>query len=669
MYLCVLMMVLSDCQGETLIAARVRIMGWRVNLRLGEENIRVELNASSNALAKHILRERCLGNATFGVTCSLKWLMHHVRVTVARHLADDDAARFAWEMDDASAVTRLLRGQSGLFPRRRRNAAARAGLFMSVRSPIVAQMMAAALRDAFPESAVRRGEILRLHAACGTAHILGCTPEFWAELLGSEAMGLLGGIHLTEGGRWTHVAKVVALASYEYACRVADDFVAPPGTLRALSAVMGTAYVFDFGSGPYVHKGCDVLVLGPPLALSHLPERWTTLHPANVLSVPMVVNDSSSMLRWTNKSGIIMTRANASFDSSRRRGERDTVCIGGVASFRVPNNDDQQAIHQTFKALGIRRSTAACADQAHGGVTLLTTIPRITMEPMATDHISETLLAIGENAYRPDVASIVVMVDQCGLGDDALCTRALRSTIAELRVTHAARLEDTQATVGALEKIVAEAFGRQPTYADMFRRADRLQGVVVLTNADIVFRDLDRLNATALAKEKLVLVLSVWVPPLGSLYRAHCPDPVVFERAHHRAHVDRLLNVCPRDGTSGSWDSFAFHAPLSRGGSDLSYETLEELQPTPVYMNQNGAEHRAGYFVRANGFSLSNACNLVGAEHWHCLGAKTHPWEPVEKHVDFELRRMKGDNELVVQVGDSGVLDGFCDTRGRVASN
>ena len=61
--------------------------------------------------------------------------------------------------------------------------------------------------------------------------------------------------------------------------------------------------------------------------------------------------------------------------------------------------------------------------------------------------------------------------------------------------------------------------------------------------------------------------------------------------------------------------------------------------------------------------------NLVGAEHWHCLGAKTHPWEPVEKHVDFELRRMKGDNELVVQVGDSGVLDGFCDTRGRVASN
>lgn len=364
-----------------------------------------------------------------------------------------------------------------------------------------------------------------------------------------------------------------------------------------------------------------------------------------------------------------MTRANASLDSSRRRGERDTVCIGGVASFHVPNNDDQHAIHQTFKALGIRRSTAACADQAHGGVTLLTTIPRITMEPMATDHISETLLAIGENAYRPDVASIVVMVDQCGLGDDALCTRALRSTIAELRVTHAARLEDTQATVGALEKIVAEAFGRQPTYADMFRRADRLQGVVVLTNADIVFRDLDRLNATALAKEKLVLVLSVWVPPLGSLYRAHCPDPVVFERAHHRAHVDRLLNVCPRDGTSGSWDSFAFHAPLSRGGSDLSYETLEELQPTPVYMNQNGAEHRAGYFVRANGFSLSNACNLVGAEHWHCLGAKTHPWEPVEKHVDFELRRMKGDNEVVVQVGDSGVLDGFCDTRGRVASN
>ena len=154
MYLCLLMMVLSDGQGETLIAARQRIMGWRMNLRLGEQNIRVELNASSNALAKHILRERCLGNATFGVTCSLKWLMHHVRVTVARHLADDDAARFAWEMDDASAVTRLLRGQSGLFPRRRRNAAARAGLFMSVRSPIVAQMMAAALRDAFPAMSV-----------------------------------------------------------------------------------------------------------------------------------------------------------------------------------------------------------------------------------------------------------------------------------------------------------------------------------------------------------------------------------------------------------------------------------------------------------------------------------------------------------------------------------
>ena len=106
MYLCLLMIVLSDCQGETLIAARERIMGWRVNLRLGEENIRVELNASSNALAKHILRERCLGNTTFGVACSLKWLMHHVRMTVARHLADDDAARFAWEMDDASAVTR-----------------------------------------------------------------------------------------------------------------------------------------------------------------------------------------------------------------------------------------------------------------------------------------------------------------------------------------------------------------------------------------------------------------------------------------------------------------------------------------------------------------------------------------------------------------------------------
>lgn len=237
-----------------------------------------------------------------------------------------------------------------------------------------------------------------------------------------------------------------------------------------------------------------------------------------------------------------------------------------------------------------------------GGVrvrlTLITTLPYVPglHDGELKPHINETLLAITENSRSSEIERIIVIVDQCP-EDVTLALRARLGT----------------------NKVSGVVWGSQPSYADLFRFADSLVGkLVVLANADVVLRRLSLLDPVAFYERRLVHVVSVRSPP-----EAFCSR----KDAHRYQIVDRCVGW-EKAGTS--WDVYIFQAPLKTP----KYELLEVLEPTPVFMNEYGAENRAGYFLAKSGYRLYNPCIHIPAEHWHC-SPRTHKRYHYHADEDF----------------------------------
>ena len=254
-----------------------------------------------------------------------------------------------------------------------------------------------------------------------------------------------------------------------------------------------------------------------------------------------------------------------------------------------------------------------------GEFTVLTSLPFIARDLTgAHPHFVETLLALGENTRMKGVVEVRVILDryqQAGSskeyhvhGLDQNATESLRSQVRQAQEMRRERL-DAAASETELKKLTAHVFGNQPTYGQMFRYASyALYGkLVILTNADVVFRNLDVFDAGALEKSRTVLLLAVRKPT--GAFAESCGD-------------DGMLRVIDRcDKLAWSFDSYIFHAPVV---ATARWDLLEEISPNPVYMNDNAAEHRTAAFLLASGYNLYQACLYNVSEHWHCLSKMHH---------------------------------------------
>lgn len=263
-----------------------------------------------------------------------------------------------------------------------------------------------------------------------------------------------------------------------------------------------------------------------------------------------------------------------------------------------------------------RRVNENCGKQEKS-MTLLTTMPNVPRRAGELDaHWVEVLLAVGENSRH--FAHVRVLVDQ---GEEESATLLLRQAVYECQRVHGDKV-DVRATPADLRKISARIFGRQPSYADIFDYANNhVGGLVTLANADVVVRNLEAVDADSLRRDKLVLVLSI-SPPTGS-YAKQCPrDDVLASRCEF---WDLAYGV--------SWDAYVFSAPLL----SLNFSFLDPPEgKSPIYMNAINAENCAGNFLVASGYTLSNPCRTIKAEHWHCMGTKTHHDDSRERKWERE---------------------------------
>jgi len=256
-------------------------------------------------------------------------------------------------------------------------------------------------------------------------------------------------------------------------------------------------------------------------------------------------------------------------------------------------------------------------------VTILTTIPGTPSwrNESKESHVYEIMLALGENSRSAEVGEIRVLLDSGPPAesddnnnnnatndavDDAAATRRLREDVAEGQSYFAAEKLDALASRDQLEKVTAHVYGRQPTYAELFRYASYAlpHRLVALTNADVVLRNLDLLDASAFTTNTSLLTFVLAVRPPTGAFASACP--------RKRFPADR----CEGWWLGGySFDGFIFHSPLV---ATARYDFLEDFLPVPVLMNEGCAENRAAQFLSASGYAVVNPCLRNIAEHWHC---------------------------------------------------
>ena len=251
-------------------------------------------------------------------------------------------------------------------------------------------------------------------------------------------------------------------------------------------------------------------------------------------------------------------------------------------------------------------------------VTLLTTIPQPLewAEEAHVEHLTEIMLALGENSRTQGIGEIRVLMDRAPLN----ATQRLRMDVTKAQKENAHML-DGVASWTELSKIQASVVGHQPTYAEIFKYAsEELPGhLVALINADIVLRNLQLLDASAFksdrdVNETLLKALVLTVRPPSGNFKRHCPDIFLTDR-------------CSSAMGNSSYDGFVFKSPLPQ---TARYDFLEVARPRPVFMNENGAENRAKQFLMASGYELFNPCLANLTEHWHC----SHKMHHQKKRVD-----------------------------------
>ena len=252
-------------------------------------------------------------------------------------------------------------------------------------------------------------------------------------------------------------------------------------------------------------------------------------------------------------------------------------------------------------------------------VTIVTTIPVTPSWSMGTSkaHLNEMLLALGENSRSMEVGEIRVLLDDGPTDKDALktvsrqvnsdgwsaavdavATSQLRTDVRKIQKMLSNKLDGASSDLD-LQKIKAHVFGRQPTYAELFRYANELSGrIVAVANADIVLRNMHLVDPEAFlhgTTSPLAMALAVR-PPTGKFGSA-CQTNV----------DDRCI--------SATYDGFLVALPLV---GTPRYDILEEFRPAPVYMNEWGAGDRAHQFLSASGYDIVNPCLANLTEHWHC---------------------------------------------------
>jgi len=266
-----------------------------------------------------------------------------------------------------------------------------------------------------------------------------------------------------------------------------------------------------------------------------------------------------------------------------------------------------------------------CTDEEEatdGLFTLLTSIPFVGCgsthrEKCANPHphFLEALLAIAENSKNAHIEEIRVLVDRFSAGGpshsrelDDNATAALREEIAENQAELAHRM-DVEATAMDLTKVTAHVFGEQPTSAQLFRYASYAlsRRVVLLTNADVVFRNLNFLDGSAFLTPDRLFVLAFAVRKPTGNFAATCQD------------LNIVIDRC--DNLAWSFDAFAFASPLV---ASARWDLLEEVSPQPVYMNDNAAEHRVNSFLLHSGYDVYQPCLYNFTEHWHCQSKMHH---------------------------------------------
>jgi len=156
-------------------------------------------------------------------------------------------------------------------------------------------------------------------------------------------------------------------------------------------------------------------------------------------------------------------------------------------------------------------------------------------------------------------------------------------------------------------KVRAHVYNEQPTYAQLLRYASYAlpQQMVLLSNADVVFRRLNILDAAAFPSGRLLALALAVRKPMGN-FAATCEDT--------RVVIDRC------DNHGWSFDAFLFRSPIVAGAR---WDLLEEVRPQPVYMNDNGSELRCAAFLINSGYEIYQPCLFNMTEHWHCK-AKMH---------------------------------------------
>lgn len=243
---------------------------------------------------------------------------------------------------------------------------------------------------------------------------------------------------------------------------------------------------------------------------------------------------------------------------------------------------------------------------ACSNISLITTIHQISTDGFKPSvHLSEVLLSLGENCRSDQISNIHVLIDTGVDNEDV--TKKLRKAVLQAQLSSLVAVgtirgynvsaHEIKSEISSLNKLVAIVFGKQPTYAEMFKYADSKlsHSMVAILNADIVLHGLHRLDYEAF-------------------------DSLIA----HTIAVSTSKEGCGEDECSKpqgwSWDVHIFKSPLA---PSVNYSLLEVTEPTPVYMNAMGAENRVGYMLKMGGYSLSNPCRDIVAEHWHC-GAKEH---------------------------------------------
>lgn len=219
-------------------------------------------------------------------------------------------------------------------------------------------------------------------------------------------------------------------------------------------------------------------------------------------------------------------------------------------------------------------------------ITLVTTV-LLKLSPHSHEH--ETLESLVQNLNNRFITDIHVLLESqrgtCSHFYESLVNSTSRRYLKHLR------------------KVRCIDVYQPPTYITMFKHAQKINGTVMISNADVVYDDsLGLLEPPAAGTEGYIV--SVKIPPyegvFADLFKERCNMPV----HHHRCKEMAI-----------SWDSFIFTTPLP--------EKLTAFNMN-FPMNINTAEYYVAGALTASGLRLRNPCMFVNAWHWHCFGEKTH---------------------------------------------